>query len=172
MSGVARSSVFPQASPIWTALTGGLQRSDLIILAARPAIGKTSLGLSIAHNSAVKHGQSVAVFSLEMSKEQLVQRLLSMDAGIDQQRLRTGWIEDEEWDRIIYAMGTLSEANIWIDDTPGISTMEMRSKARRLQAEHSVDLIIVDYLQLDAIIGRSGNGTKTVCRKFRRSAAT
>ena len=129
-------------------LTGGLQRSDLIILAARPAIGKTSLGLSIAHNSAVKHGQSVAIFSLEMSKEQLVQRLLSMDAGIDQQRLRTGWIEDEEWDRIIYAMGTLSEANIWIDDTPGISTMEMRSKARRLQAEHSVDLIIVDYLQL------------------------
>lgn len=129
-------------------LTGGLQRSDLIILAARPAVGKTSLCLSIAHNSAIKHGQSVAVFSLEMSKEQLVQRLLSMDAGIDQQRLRTGWIEDEEWDRIIYAMGTLSEANIWIDDTPGISTMEMRSKARRLQAEHSVDLIIVDYLQL------------------------
>lgn len=129
-------------------LTGGLQRSDLIILAARPAVGKTSLCLSIAHNSAVKHGQSIAVFSLEMSKEQLVQRLLSMDAGIDQQRLRTGWIEDEEWDRITYAMGTLSEANIWIDDTPGISTMEMRSKARRLQAEHSVDLIIVDYLQL------------------------
>ena len=129
-------------------LTGGLQRSDLIILAARPAVGKTSLGLSMAHNSAIKHGQSVAIFSLEMSKEQLVQRLLSMDAGIDQQRLRTGWIEDEEWDRIIYAMGTLSEANIWIDDTPGISTMEMRSKARRLQAEHNIDLIIVDYLQL------------------------
>lgn len=129
-------------------LTGGLQRSDLIILAARPAVGKTSLCLSIAHNSAIKHGQSVAIFSLEMSKEQLLQRLLSMDAGIDQQRLRTGWIEDEEWDRITYAMGTLSEANIWIDDTPGISTMEMRSKARRLQAEHNIDLIIVDYLQL------------------------
>ena len=111
-------------------------------------VHNTSLCLSMAHNSAVKHGQSVAVFSLEMSKEQLVQRLLSMDAGIDQQRLRTGWIEDEEWDRIIYAMGTLSEANIWIDDTPGISTMEMRSKARRLQAEHGIDLIIVDYLQL------------------------
>src|SRR3954447_21735023 len=135
-------------------LTGGLQRSDLIILAARPAVGKTSLCLSIAHNSAVKHNQSVAVFSLEMSKEQLVQRLLSMDAGIDQQRLRTGWIEDEEWDRIIYAMGTLSEANIWIDDTPGITTVEMRSKARRLQAEHGIDLIIVDYLQLmQAVLG-------------------
>ncbi len=129
-------------------LTGGLQRSDLIILAARPAMGKTSFALSLAHNSAIKHKQSVAVFSLEMSKEQLVQRFLSMDAGIDQQRLRTGWIEDDEWERIIFAMGTLSETSIWIDDTAGISTMEMRSKARRLQAEHGVDLIIVDYLQL------------------------
>ncbi|HET8911533.1 MAG TPA: replicative DNA helicase, partial [Ktedonobacteraceae bacterium] len=129
-------------------LTGGLQRSDLIILAARPAVGKTSLALSLAHNAAVKFKNSVAVFSLEMSKEQLVQRLLSMDAMIDQQRLRTGWIEDEEWERIVEAMGTLSEANIWIDDTAGISTVEMRSKARRLQAERGVDLIIVDYLQL------------------------
>jgi len=111
-------------------------------------VHNTSLALSLAHNSAIKHKQSIAVFSLEMSKEQLVQRLLSMDAGIDQQRLRTGWIEDDEWERIIYAMGTLSEASIWIDDTAGISTMEMRSKARRLQAEHGVDLIIVDYLQL------------------------
>lgn len=129
-------------------LTGGLQRSDLIILAARPAVGKTSFALSLAHNAAVKHQQSVAVFSLEMSKDQLVQRLLSMDASIDQQRLRTGWIEDDEWERIITAMETLSEANIWIDDTAGISTMEMRSKARRLQSERGIDLIIVDYLQL------------------------
>ncbi len=111
-------------------------------------VHNTSLALSLAHNAAVKHGHSIAVFSLEMSKEQLVQRLLSMDAAIDQQRLRTGWIEDDEWERIIFAMGTLSEANIWIDDTAGISTMEMRSKARRLQAEHGVDLIVVDYLQL------------------------
>ncbi len=139
-------------------LTGGLQRSDLIILAARPAIGKTSLALSLAHNSAMKHGQSIAVFSLEMSKEQLVQRLLSMDASIDQQRLRTGWIEDDEWDRIIVAMEGLSQANIWIDDTPGISTTEMRSKARRLQAEHGVDLIIVDYLQLmQSTVGNKRN---------------
>jgi replicative DNA helicase len=129
-------------------LTGGLQKSDLIILAARPAMGKTSLALSLAHNSAIKHKQSIAIFSLEMSKEQLVQRILSMDAGVDQQRLRTGWIEDEEWERIIYSMGTLSEANIWIEDTAGISTTEMRSKARRLQAEHGIDMIIVDYLQL------------------------
>ncbi len=111
-------------------------------------VHNTSFALSLAHNSAIKHKQSIAVFSLEMSKEQLVQRFLSMDAGIDQQRLRTGWIEDDEWERIIFAMGTLSETSIWIDDTAGISTMEMRSKARRLQAEHGVDLIIVDYLQL------------------------
>ncbi len=87
-----------------------------------------------------------------------MQRLLSMDASIDQQRLRTGWIEEDEWDRIVYAMDTLSEANIWIDDTASISTMEMRSKARRLQAEHGVDLIIVDYLQLmQATIGGRRN---------------
>jgi replicative DNA helicase len=129
-------------------LTGGLQRSDLIILAARPAVGKTSFALSLAHNATIKHKRSVAVFSLEMSKEQLLQRFLSMDANVDQQRLRTGWIEDDEWERIITSMGRLSEANIWIDDTAGISTMEMRSKARRLVAEHGVDMIIVDYLQL------------------------
>ncbi|WP_202901984.1 replicative DNA helicase [Thermogemmatispora carboxidivorans] len=129
-------------------LTGGLQRSDLIILAARPSLGKTSLALSMAHNAAVRFKQTVAIFSLEMSKEQLVQRLLSMEAGVDQQRLRTGWIDDEEWERIMLATQRLAEAPIWIDDTASISTAEMRSKARRLQAEQGVDLIIVDYLQL------------------------
>ena len=109
-------------------------------------------------NAAVKHNATVAIFSLEMSKEQLVQRLLSMDAAVDQQRLRTGWIEDDDWDRIVYAMGTLSEANIWIDDTASIAAMEMRSKARRLQAEHGIDLIIVDYLQLmQATVGGKRN---------------
>ena len=139
-------------------ITGGLQKSDLIVLAARPGIGKSSLALSLAHNAALKYYTSIAVFSLEMSKDQLAQRLLSMDAGIDQQRLRTGIIEEDEWDRIVYAMDTLSESNIWIDDTAGISTMEMRSKARRLQAEHGIDLIIVDYLQLmQATIGGKRN---------------
>src|SRR5437899_11659552 len=137
-------------------LTGGLQKSDLIVLAARPGIGKSSLALSLAHNTAVKYQNSVALFSLEMSKEQLAQRLLSMDASIDQQRLRTGWIEEDEWERIVYAMGTLSEANIWIDDTAGISTVEMRSKARRLHAERNIDLIIVDYLQLMQSVSNSG----------------
>ena len=139
-------------------LTGGLQKSDLIVLAARPGIGKSSLALSLAHNAAIKYQRSIAVFSLEMSKEQLAQRLLSMDASIDQQRLRTGWIEEDEWERIVYAMGTLSEANIWIDDTASISTMEMRSKARRLQAERGIDMIIVDYLQLmQASVGGKRN---------------
>src|SRR5438270_3194721 len=139
-------------------LTGGLQKSDLIVLAARPGIGKSSLALSLAHNTAVKYQNSIALFSLEMSKEQLAQRLLSIDALIDKQRLPTGWIEEDEWERIVYAMGTLSEANIWIDDTASISTMEMRSKARRLQAEHGIDLIIVDYLQLmQASVGGKRN---------------
>jgi replicative DNA helicase len=139
-------------------ITGGLQKSDLIVLAARPGIGKSSLALSLAHNTALKFHNSIALFSLEMSKDQLAQRLLSMDAKIDQQRLRTGIIEEDEWDRIVYAMDTLSESNIWIDDTAGISTMEMRSKARRLHAEHGIDLIIVDYLQLmQATIGGRRN---------------
>jgi replicative DNA helicase len=139
-------------------ITGGLQKSDLIVLAARPGIGKSSLALSLAHNTALKYHNSIAVFSLEMSKDQLAQRLLSMDASIDQQRLRTGIIEEDEWDRIVYAMDTLSESNIWIDDTAGISTMDMRSKARRLHAERGIDLIIVDYLQLmQATIGGRRN---------------
>jgi len=139
-------------------LTGGLQKSDLVVLAARPGVGKSSLALSLAHNAALKYHNSIAFFSLEMSKDQLAQRLLSMDAGIDQQRLRTGRIEEDEWDRIVYAMDTLSEANIWIDDTAGISTIEMRSKARRLHAAHPIDLIIVDYLQLmQATIGGRRN---------------
>ena len=139
-------------------LTGGLQKSDLIVLAARPGMGKTSLALSVAHNAAVKFKRSIAIFSLEMSKEQLAQRLLSMDAAIDQQRLRTGWIEDDEWERIVFSQGKLDEASIWIDDTASIATTELRSKARRLQAKEGIDLIIIDYLQLmHATIGGKRN---------------
>src|SRR5690606_3345711 len=129
-------------------LTGGLQRSDLIILAARPSLGKTSFQLGIAHNAGVKHGKTVAIFSLEMSAEQLVQRLLSMETGVDSHRLRLGYIDDSEWDQISRAFGRLAEAQIFIDDTASISVMELRSKARRLLAEHGLDLVIVDYLQL------------------------
>jgi replicative DNA helicase len=122
-------------------------------------VHNTSFALSMAHNAAVKYKHSVAFFSLEMSKEQLAQRLLSMDAGIDQQRLRTGWIEEDEWVRIVEAGDKLSESSIWIDDTAGLSVMEMRSKARRLQAEHGVDLVVVDYLQL--MQARPGSGGRS-----------
>ena len=128
-------------------LTGGLQRSDLIILAARPAIGKTSFQLSIAHHAAVKAKKVVAIFSLEMSAEQLVQRLLSMETGVDMHRLRLGSIDDQEWDAITRAFGRLAEAKIFIDDNPSMTVTELRSKARRLMAEHGLDLVIVDYLQ-------------------------
>ncbi|HET8909233.1 MAG TPA: DnaB-like helicase C-terminal domain-containing protein, partial [Ktedonobacterales bacterium] len=111
-------------------------------------VHNTALALSLARNAAMRFGRKIAVFSLEMSKEQLAARLLSMDAGVDQQKLRTGFINDEEWDRISESVGRLSEADIYIDDTPGITMVEMRSKARRLMMEHGFDLLIVDYLQL------------------------
>ena len=129
-------------------LTTGLQKSDLVILAARPSVGKTSFALNIAEHAAVKDRKSVGYFSLEMSKEQLVLRLLSSVSNIDSQRLRTGFLEELDFARIAPAMNSLSEAPIFIDDTPTITTMELRTKARRLQAEVGVDLIIVDYLQL------------------------
>jgi replicative DNA helicase len=130
------------------AMTTGLQKSDLIIVAARPSVGKTSLALNMAEHAAVRDGKSVGVFSLEMSKEQLVLRLLSSVGDIDSQRLRTGFLEDMDFNRVANAMTSLSEARIYIDDTPNISTMELRTKARRLQAEAGLDLVIVDYLQL------------------------
>ena len=129
-------------------LTGGLQKSDLIILAARPSMGKTSLALGIAYGAAVQHKKTVGMFSLEMSAEQLVQRMLSMETGVDSHRLRLGQIDDGEWDRISRAFGRLAEANIFIDDGAGANVMDVRSKARRLQAENGLDMIIVDYLQL------------------------
>jgi replicative DNA helicase len=130
------------------AMTTGLQKSDLILLAARPSIGKTSLALNFAEHAAVREGKTVGVFSLEMSKEQLVLRMLSSVANIDSQRLRTGFLEEMDFTRLAPAMNALAEAPMYIDDTPNISTMELRTKARRLQAESGLDLVIVDYLQL------------------------
>lgn len=129
-------------------LLGGLQRSDLIVLAGRPGMGKSGLALSIAYNATLTHGRRVGIFSLEMSKEQLIQRLLAVDSRIDQQRLRAGWIEDHEWEQVILSMEALSELSLWIDDTSSISTIQLRSKARRWLLEHNIDLIIVDYLQM------------------------
>jgi replicative DNA helicase len=129
-------------------LLGGLQKSDLLIVAARPGMGKTSLMLSVAQNAARKYNQRVAIFSLEMSAEQLVQRLISAETGIDSQRLRIGNLREDEWPSFIQATGALSETMIFIDDTPSISAMQVRTKARRLYAEYGLDLLIVDYLQL------------------------
>ena len=127
---------------------GGLQPSDLLILAARPGTGKTSFALNIACNAAYQHQKRVAFFSLEMSKHHLGFRLLAMQSRVDQQRLRLGWVHENEWEAIIGAMGALSEGIIWIDDTAGVSLAEMRSKARHLLLQQGIDLIIVDYLQL------------------------
>jgi replicative DNA helicase len=129
-------------------LLGGLQNSDLIIVAARPGMGKTSLLLSFALNAARKYNQRVAIFSLEMSAEQLVQRLISAETGIDSQRLRIGNLREEEWPNFIQATGALSDTMIFIDDTPSISSMQVRTKARRLYAEYGLDMIVIDYLQL------------------------
>jgi replicative DNA helicase len=142
-------------------LLGGLQRSDLLILAARPSVGKTSLALSFAHNAAKKYRQRVAFFSLEMSNEQVVQRLISAETGINSQRLRRGEIEDE-WGRFMKATSDMAETQFFIDDTPGISALELRTKSRRLHAEVGLDLIIVDYLQLMRGDFRSENRVQEV----------
>ncbi len=141
-------------------MTSGLQRGDLIIIAARPSMGKTAYGLCIALNAALRpqhHGQKavVGIFSLEMSKEQLVQRMLCSQARVDAHRLRSGMLNKEDWRRLAMAVGELSEARIFLDDTPGISALEMRAKARRLKNEQkALDLLIVDYLQLMSGRGR------------------
>ena len=137
--------------------TSGLQRSDLIIVAARPAMGKTAFALNIAQQSAVKAGSSVIIFSLEMSKEQLGQRLLAMQARVEMQKLKQGDLDRKDWDRITMALDELNNTKIVIDDTPGISIMEMRNKCRRLKAEQGLDLVVIDYLQLMSMQGKSDN---------------
>jgi len=129
-------------------ILAGFQKSDLIIIAARPSMGKTALSLNFAHNIASKANFPVIYFSLEMSKEQLVDRLLSMESGVDAWALRTGNLSDTDFEKIGQAMGSLSEAPIYIDDTPGITVSELRTKARREAHKHPLGIIIVDYLQL------------------------
>ena len=144
--------------------TQGLQASDFIVLAARPSVGKTSLALNIAEYAGVREGKSVGVFSLEMSKEQLVLRLLSSVTKIDSFKLRSGFLAEMDFPKIASAMETLSRAKIFIDDTASISVMELRTKARRLKMEHGLDLLIVDYLQLmqPGSSGRESNRVQEV----------
>jgi replicative DNA helicase len=129
-------------------LTAGLQPSDLIILAGRPSMGKTALAMNIARNAATQQNVAIAVFSLEMSEEQLALRMLCSESRVNSQDLRTGFIKDRDWPKLTKAAGDLSEARIFIDDTPGISVLEMRAKSRRLKTEHDIGLVVVDYLQL------------------------
>lgn len=143
-------------------LLAGFQRSDLIILAARPSMGKTALALNLAQNVAVKAEQPVLVFSLEMSKEQLVDRLLASEAGVNSWNLRTGNLSDDDFEKIGQAMGTLSEAKLFIDDTPGITVSELRTKARREAHKRELGLIVVDYLQLMSGGARFGGESNRV----------
>jgi len=132
-------------------LTAGLQPSDLIIVAGRPAMGKTTFAMNIAENAAIKHGKTVAVFSMEMASIQLVMRLFSSLGQIEQNRIRTGTLDDLDWPKLTSAMNLLHKSKLFIDDTPALSPAELRARARRLKREHDVDLIIVDYIQLMAV---------------------
>lgn len=136
-------------------MTSGLQRSDLVIVAARPAMGKTAFALNVAQQAAIKGKASVLIFSMEMSKEQLGQRLLSMESRVETQKLKTGDLNRKDWDDINIALDVLSEASIFIDDTPGISIMEIKNKCRRIKAEYGLDLVVLDYLQLMSFEGRA-----------------
>jgi replicative DNA helicase len=131
-------------------LTTGFQKGDMVLIAARPSMGKTTFALNIAENAAINYGQKVAVFSLEMSKEQLAYKFLCSQANLDMRKLRTGDLDDKDWENIANVSGPLAEAKIFIDDTAALSVMEMRSKCRRLKLQYGLDMVIIDYLQLMA----------------------
>lgn len=135
--------------------TAGMQPSDLILIAARPSMGKTAFELNLAHYMAFRKNLTVAVFSLEMSKEQLVNRMFAMESSVDAQKLRTGQLNDQEWERLIESAGTIGRSNLIIDDTPGITIAELRSKCRKYKLEHNLAIIMIDYLQLMSGGGRS-----------------
>ncbi|MEJ2179298.1 MAG: replicative DNA helicase [Gammaproteobacteria bacterium] len=143
-------------------MTSGLQPSDLVIVAGRPSMGKTTFAMNIAEHAAVKTQMPVAVFSMEMPGEQLAMRMLSSLGRIDQHRVRTGKLDDDDWPRLTHAVGQLAEAPLFIDDTPALSPTELRSRARRLMREHGLGLIVIDYLQLMQIRGGSENRTNEI----------
>ncbi|UQD53697.1 replicative DNA helicase [Bacillus methanolicus] len=150
-------------------MTAGFQRNDLIIVAARPSVGKTAFALNIAQNVATKTGENIAIFSLEMGAEQLVMRMLCAEGNINSQRLRTGTLTDEDWGKLTMAMGSLSNAGIFIDDTPGIRISEIRSKCRRLKQEHGLGMVVIDYLQLIQGSGRPGENRQQEVSEISRS---
>ena len=149
--------------------TSGLQPSDLILVAARPSMGKTAFVLNIAQHVAFKQNRTVAIFSLEMSKEQLVNRLFSLESYVDAQLLRTGNLKDSDWEKLIEGAGTIGNSELIIDDTPGISIAEMRSKCRKYKLEHDLKLIIIDYLQLMSGSGRGSDSRQQEISDISRS---
>ncbi|MGN0377758.1 MAG: replicative DNA helicase [Suilimivivens sp.] len=149
--------------------TAGMQPSDLILVAARPSMGKTAFVLNIAQHVAFKLNQTVAIFSLEMSKEQLVNRLFSLESRVDSQHLRTGNLTDAEWEKLIESAGVIGKSNLIIDDTPGISISELRSKCRKYKLEHNLQMIIIDYLQLMSGSGRGSDSRQQEISDISRS---
>jgi replicative DNA helicase len=143
-------------------ITSGLQPAELIIVAGRPSMGKTAFALGVGANAAIEHGIPTAIFSLEMSKESLVQRLLCSYARVDASRLRGGYLSENDWPKLTHAAGLLSDALIYIDDSPGVNVMEMRAKARRLQRDKGLGLVIVDYMQLMRGVGRIENREREI----------
>ena len=135
--------------------TAGMQPSDLVLIAARPSMGKTAFVLNIAEHVAFRQNKTAAIFSLEMSKEQLVNRLFSLESKVDSQHIRTGQLSDQEWEKLIESAGNIGKSNLIIDDTPGISIAELRSKCRKYKLEHNLSMIIIDYLQLMSGSGRT-----------------
>ncbi|WP_369823868.1 replicative DNA helicase [Sporosarcina sp. P34] len=150
-------------------ITAGFQRNDLIIVAARPSVGKTAFALNVAQNVATKTEENVAIFSLEMGAEQLVMRMLCAEGNIDAQVLRTGTLEADDWRKLTMAMGSLSNAGIFIDDTPGLRVNEIRSKCRRLQQEHGLGMVMIDYMQLIMGSGRGSDNRQQEVSEISRS---
>lgn len=149
--------------------TAGLHGSDLILVAARPAMGKTAFALNIAANAAIRANVPVALFSLEMSKEQLVNRVLCMEAMVDSNKVRTGKLEEDDWSKLAGVVGPLSESGIYIDDTPGISIMEIRTKCRKLKMEKNIGLIVIDYIQLIQGSGKKNSSREQEISEISRS---
>lgn len=159
----------PSGFPDLDKMTAGFQRNDLIIVAARPSVGKTAFALNIAQNVGVRSKETVAIFSLEMSAAQLVQRIICAEANVDAQRMRTGALEPDDWEKLTMAIGALSEAEIYIDDTPGITVSELRAKCRRLKKEKGLGMILIDYLQLIHGRGKPGENRQQEVSEISRT---
>ncbi|SFJ90376.1 replicative DNA helicase [Paenibacillus sp. UNC496MF] len=150
-------------------MTSGFQRNDLIIVAARPSVGKTAFALNIAQNVGVRSRETVAIFSLEMSAAQLVQRMICAESNVDAGRMRTGYLEGDDWEKLTMAIGSLSEAQIYIDDTPGITVADIRAKCRRLKKERGLGMILIDYLQLIQGRGKAGENRQQEVSEISRT---